>query len=166
MPALVFGDEVDPRIGTPATGPLIPQPHSAKVSSVERIVRQEPPTDVFELPATKPRLVSQAVQQAAQSPHVPERKTSRVTAVPFASMRFKLEPARLPTLYVRGISPKVVVLKTPAERADKTERAEYDAAGHGDYCPGSPPERATRLGASQSWRTRGRDDSTRLCDAE
>ena len=46
---MVLGDQVDTRLGAPPAGPLIPEPHAAKLERVDRVARQEPLTDALKL---------------------------------------------------------------------------------------------------------------------
>ena len=80
MPATVLGDEVDTGVSAPSSGPLIPQPHPAKLTRVHPLVRQEPPADALKLP-TPPNWVGVTpAQQISERHNDRETKRSRTCA--------------------------------------------------------------------------------------
>jgi len=65
----VLSDQVNTGVDTPSPGPLIPQPNAAKFMLVDRIVSQEPLTDVLELLALNAVVRIELIEQVSECPH-------------------------------------------------------------------------------------------------
>src|SRR6202035_335344 len=65
----IFGDEVNPGVRTPASWPLVPEPHASQLAVIDRVVGEEPSADGLKLSSTLVGVDIQGCEQVTKTSH-------------------------------------------------------------------------------------------------